>query len=56
MIRFVINYIQQYDKNITKEKGKDNNIDAGDIFNENVLVPLLKLLKANDCIKLFHVI
>ena len=56
IIYFVINYLSQYDDNMDKEKNKDKNIDARHKWKVNVSVSLLKLLKSNDCVRLFHTI
>ena len=56
VIHFVINYISQYDYNMTKEKETDKNIDAGDKTKVNSSVPLLILLKENYHLPLLHVL
>ena len=50
-----MNYISQYNENMTKDKGKDNEIDSGDKRKLNASVNLLKLLKANDHVTLLNI-
>ena len=49
-----MNYILQYDDHITKGKGQNKNIVAGDKWKVNASVPLLKILKENDRVPFLH--
>ena len=49
-----MNYISQYDKNMTKGEYTDKNIQTGGKWKVDSSVPLLKLLKANDLLSLFR--
>ena len=56
VIHFVVNYISQYDDNMTKEKNKYKKNDTRDKCKVNSSAPLLKLLKDNYCDFLFNMI
>ena len=49
-----MSYILQYDENMTKGKGNNKKIVAGDKCKVNASVPLLNFLKENGCDPLLH--
>ena len=54
VIYFVMNYILQYDDNMTKGKVKNKNIFDGDKWKVNASFPLLRLLKEGNRFPLLH--
>ena len=49
-----MNYISQYDDNMTKDKYKYNKIDTRYKWKMNASFPLLKLFKANYHVTVFN--